>query len=351
MILYYLLLFGLLLVGIRPRIKVSLEESLSVSQANVIKGFFILWVFILHIIPYLKGNGYAFDVFGDSLLSRLNIGQNVVVMFLLYSGFGVCQQVLKRGKNYLQEMPRKRILATLLNFDVVVLCFLIFSLIIRRHHSLRMILFSLVGWESLGNSNWYIFNTIVLYILVWLVHVAVKNKLWQWGMFTALVLIFVIAMYLTRPFWWCDTILCFWCGYTLSFFKDRLQNLLEKHWWHAVALSIVTYIFIHGCHRVICRFYYAGFISNWMILPWLWMNIKHLLVAFGIVLLSMRFGCQSKPLEWCGKHLFPIYIYQRLPMMVVPASFIQAETPAYFVFCLAITFAIASLYRYWQIKL
>ena len=351
MILYYVIIFGLLCIGIRLRNKVSLDESLSISQSNVIKGFFILWVFILHLIPYLKESGYAFDGLGDTLLSPLNIGQYVVAMFLLYSGYGVCQQVLTRSEDYLQKMPRKRILATLLNFDVAVLCFLMISLIMHRHYPLRMILLSLVGWESLGNSNWYIFDIIALYILVWLAHVSVKNRIGQWSLFSALVLIFVLAMCLTRPFWWSDTILCFWCGYTLSCFKERLQALLEKHWWHALAVAIFAYIFIHVCHLVLCRFYHAGFIPGWLVLSWLWMNIKHMTLALGIVLLTMRFGCQSRPLEWCGKHLFPIYIYQRLPMMALPASFIQAEPLGYFAFCLAMTLAIASLYRYWQIKL
>ena len=88
-----------------------------------------------------------------------------------------------------------------------------------------------------------------------------------------------------------------------------------------------------------------------MKLQWFWYNIEHLSVAVCIVILTMKFECRNKALEWCGQHLFPLYIYQRLPMMAIPSQFIAYCPIAYVAGCLLITLIIASLYKYWQIKL
>ena len=88
-----------------------------------------------------------------------------------------------------------------------------------------------------------------------------------------------------------------------------------------------------------------------MVLPWLWPNLLHLSVAFAVILLVMRLQIQSQPLEWCGSHLFPLYIYQRIPMLMFPESFIASYHLLYILSCLVITITIAKFYRFWQIKL
>lgn len=65
----------------------------------------------------------------------------------------------------------------------------------------------------------------------------------------------------------------------------------------------------------------------------------------------MRLQIKSCPLEWCGKHLFPIYIYQRLPILLLSGQFIASYHLVYVIFCLIVTLVIAKYYRFWQIKL
>ena len=351
MIVFYILLLLIILSGIHLKEKVDTTKALSPAQTNVIKGIFIILVFLSHIQPYMFEYGYIPHRIEKPFLSMFNIGQSVVIMFLFYSGYGIHQQILTRGNDYVKGIPRHRILNTLLNFDVAVLVFLVLALVLKTPLTLGRIFLAFTGWESWGNSNWYIFDILIFYGIVWLTHIAIRKTSLQWLAFTGLALVFTMIMFLTRPDYWSDTILCFWGGYSLSCFKERVQNKIERHWVGMLVLCIVSFVLFHCCLLACWHLHHGGFIPAWMKLPWLWLNLKHLSVAFGIILLTMRIGCKSKPLEWCGQRLFPIYIYQRLPMMAIPSSFIAFCPIGYVASCLVVTLCIATFYKYWQIKL
>lgn len=70
-------------------------------------------------------NGFG-DVAVDWFIYRFS--QLVVVMFLFYSGYGVGESFKRKGDGYVKSMPRHRILATLLNFDVAVIVFILLGL-------------------------------------------------------------------------------------------------------------------------------------------------------------------------------------------------------------------------------
>ncbi len=69
--------------------------------------------------------------------------------------------------------------------------------------------------------------------------------------------------------------------------------------------------------------------------------------------MKLRIG--NKPLYWLGANLFPLYIYQRIPMIVLSHTALgnlPKDMPLlYIVSCMFITLFIARYYRYWQIKL
>lgn len=69
----------------------------------------------------------------------------------------------------------------------------------------------------------------------------------------------------------------------------------------------------------------------------------------------MRIKVNNKALIWLGKNLFPLYIYQRIPMIVfatIAGGYWIAEYPIlYVVVCAVVTVTIAFFYKYWGIKL
>ena len=159
MAVFYLSAFVLLLFGVRVQRQGFFPDNLAIDQTNAIKGFFILLVFISHCMLDVKKAGYEFvgwlDAIGMQI--RSEFGQLVVVMFLFYSGYGVMESYAKKGREYVKTFPKKRILTTLLNFDIAVSVFVALDLALGIKLGLKQIALSLIAWESVGNSNWYIF--------------------------------------------------------------------------------------------------------------------------------------------------------------------------------------------------
>ena len=159
MLLFYIIILLLSLYGISFIKSGFNQDYISKEQCNAIKGIFILFVFTRHIWPYLSKFGYDFSAPGDSLFINIDrwMGQLLVVAFLFYSGFGVMESIKSKGEPYIDNMPRKRILNTLLNFDVAVFVFIVIDLILGINLKLNTTLLAFTGWTSIGNSNWYIF--------------------------------------------------------------------------------------------------------------------------------------------------------------------------------------------------
>lgn len=69
----------------------------------------------------------------------------------------------------------------------------------------------------------------------------------------------------------------------------------------------------------------------------------------------MKWRIQNPALQWCGKHLFPLYIYQRLPMIIL-ATFCGGTLPMtqpylFVTLSLVIAILITYLHKYIDIKL
>ena len=84
-------------------------------------------------------------------------------------------------------------------------------------------------------------------------------------------------------------------------------------------------------------------------------NVKGIVFALVLVLLTMKVKTGNKVVYWFGENLFPIYIYQRIPMILLVAlagkEWVCSYPILYVVVCLAITCVIAYGYKYWQVKL
>lgn len=141
-------------------------DYLGREQCESVKGIFILLVFFSHFMGYVRQTGgVAFD---------MPLGQLIVTLFLFYSGYGVMESIRTKGAAYVREMPKRRILTTLLNFDIAVLAFIGVDLLLGQSLTAKQCLLSLVAWDSVGNSNWYIFVILLCYVAAWMTRDALK---------------------------------------------------------------------------------------------------------------------------------------------------------------------------------
>lgn len=69
-----------------------------------------------------------------------------------------------------------------------------------------------------------------------------------------------------------------------------------------------------------------------------------------IILLMMKVKIGNGFLIWLGANLFPLYIYQRLPMIVL-STYFSLNPYVFIVLSFALTCAIVPIYKKIQIKL
>ena len=332
----------LLLYGIRFGRNRAFEGYLSKDRTNSIKGFFILVVFLSHIKQYILNAGYEYHSWGDMAFRKfmILIGQLMVVMFLFYSGYGIMERIRQKKESYVKAIPRHRILNTLVNFDIAVCIFLIVAMLIENKPTVPQFLLSLIAWDSVGNSNWYIFAILICYLVTWMTAILFKKP--ANIAFSTFLLLTATAIALS-PFkesYWYNTLWAYPAGMFLSVYRKETEKLIDNH--YLAALLILSVLFM-GFHFIPTEM--AGFRTN----------IQSILFALLIVTVTMRIRIGNPLLQWCGENLFPLYIYQRIPMIVLAAtlpSWMLSDKPfIYISICLILTILIGMGYRFIRIKL
>lgn len=312
-------------------------DYLSVDRTNSIKGVFILIVFMSHFHDYVVFTN-SLDIAYQSVFNL--IGQRMVTLFMLYSGYGVMESIKKKNMPYINKIPVNRVLGVLFRFDIAILIFALVNIIMNKgafSYSVKTLLLSFIGWESIGNSNWYIFAILVAYIATYFGFLIFKDKSnykLSVVMTTLLILVYCAILRYTMlkdSTIWYDTILCYSLGMVISVYKENFTRFFNKKFIYII--SIIIILFIQAMNY---KF------SNIFILR----EFALLTFAFLIVLITMKFSIDNKYLRWCGKHLFGIYILQRLPMMIFKNIGIgDFNIYLYFVLCLITTLFLAYVYE------
>lgn len=289
---------------------------------------------------YLLRDGYEPNIF-DRIVIFINsrLGQLMVVMFLFYSGYGVAESIKKKGLNYIHSIPRRRILPTIVKFDFAVCLFLIIGLLIGQDISLRQYLLALTTWTSIGNSNWYIFCIIYCYFATYISAVFACRVSFKLESILLLILLFLYIALLNvlRPSesWWFDTILAYGFGYYYSKHRNNIEKFVQRIGYSTSVICCVFLIVLLGFYKI-----------EWLYLGY---NLRAVVFAMLVVLISMKIRFSSKILIWMGINLFPLYIYQRLPMLVLSTvndgAFMLDNPYIYTALCLAITTVIAILVK------
>lgn len=343
MIIFYIILLIIVLCSLK--FQENNKDYISVQQTNVIKGIFIWLVFMGHIIPYITELS-PFNLFVDKAAYGVVIvlKQLVVVPFMFYSGYGVMNSIKAKGENYVASIPRRRLLNTMLNFGVAVLFFVALNLALHIPMELKQVLLSLICWDSVGNSNWYIFTICFCYLTSY-----VSYRLFGYSKRSlianaSILFVFILVLSRFKGSWWYDTCLAYSAGSIFCYYKERLENLINRNYLRSILIGggilIISYIIM---------------LKAPVAKSLVFMNICSICFSLFMVILTMRFQLKSKILEWSGKNLFPLYIYQRLPMILFSTIgggiFVAEHRYIYVILCALVSLIIVHFYRYINIKL
>lgn len=333
MLIFLIVLFFIAVVSLKF-CKNDVSSALSREQTQTIKGFFVVTVFFSHFCTYVH-----FDTWYDfAMLEYCDLfGQLMVAPFLFYSGYGIFESVKKKGSGYIKTMPRRRILKVLLHFDFAVILFWLLDLAIGRSVSLSEFVLSLVAWESIGNSNWFIFVIICAYTIAFAGLRLFKGRLVNAFVFiTVMSLVYIVVIARFKPCYWFDTILAFPLGCALSLFKDKFNVVVSKK-FIALGGGVLSFL--------------VFFLLKSGYIPSTFVNGQIALFAFSffVVFFSLNVRVSSKILTWFGAYVFELYILQRIPMNYFAyLNLNEANIYVFFVLSFVFTVVLSILFSKWN---
>ena len=329
MLLVLIASFCLLIPGLRFAGNGIRKDYISADTTLAVRGFFVLLVFFRHYKTYVELPRLSDDIF---LQFDNGMGQLIVSLFLFYSGYGIYESYRKKGESYVRSFPKKRFLTVLLHFDIVVLLYLAMNVILGRQYSAGRYLLALTGWYSVGNSSWFIFVTLLLYIFTYIALRLLPRGWLQPAAVTLLTLVYAVVYNDLYPeyWWWCDTIYCYAAGMWYSLLREKIERAAANKvvWWPVMLLLM-----------------FAGFELYFQREDLVTYQILAVVYALACVWLSMKVSLKSKLFGWLGKRTFSLYMLQHL-VMIVFAEFGLAARPYRF---LAATF-VSTLIAAWALE-
>lgn len=310
----------------------GIKAALSIEQTTCVNGIFVLLIFASHFFLDLDlNNRLNFPVTFIYPHIRNAMGQLVVVTFLFYSGYGIMEQIQLRGREYIKCIPKKRILKTWIHYMMAVSLFLVMDLIIGNIYDIKTIILSFLCWESIGNSNWYVFAILMMYLFTYISFSLFDgNKSLVFLFF--LTFVYAILMFFIKTTCWWDTVIVFPVGAMISLYKNKVID------------------FFNGKSN-----FYITFILCLLFSAILFMAIRHVgyytflfpifsvFIVFNIVLCTSKIQICNPILLFLGKYSFEIYILQRIPMALLKECF--SSVPVYLIVTLLTTIVISIFFK------
>lgn len=328
-----LIVFLLSIWGLHFR-RDSIEGYINPAQTSAINGIFVMIVFMRHINQYLTFEKYD----SHYQLFDIMIGQLLVTTFLFYSGYGIMYSLMNKD-NYIKTMP-KRIVKILLQFDFAIILYLIVTLIIHQNYSLPHVLLSFVAWESLGNSNWYIFAILYLYAFTFIAGIIFKNN--RLLIATTVVIGGLLYILFTisagKGSHWYNTILCYPAGMFYAIYSNKINDFFKNNRLNQILSLFIAFVLFWVLYVI-----YTKIPVHYLIHILLY-ELVGILFVLTIIAFTTLFVVSNPIITWFGKYLFEIYILQRIPMLLLDGKL--SNKYIYFGLCFGITLILSILFKY-----
>ena len=302
------------------------EEYLDRKHTTAVNGIFVILVLFSHYIQYIDPTRpfeefyvFVMRVYMAStgpfdepyLLLRAHLDQLVVASFWFYSGFGMMESIRRSGDRYINKIASKA-WQLLLRFDIAVIAFWTLYALIGVVFPLKRLLPALIGWISVGNSYWYIFAVLAEYLIMYLAFKAGfaisddKGRRIGLALTAVLTVIFVfVMMKLDRPAYTYNTMIILPFGACYSEYRKPVEKIIMKNdrsYLVVLTLALGAYV--------------LSFFNRWKygIEGY---TLWALMFTTLLIMFTMKVRIYNPLLEWFGKHIFSIYILQRIPMTIL----------------------------------
>lgn len=279
------------------------QDYCSRKQTSTLNAIFTLLIFLSHSTQYVNLGG---TLDGSYISFKKYIGQLVVAGFLFYSGYGIMESIGKKGKEYVNSIPSKRLFRTWYHFALALLGFLAVNLIFNIKYKPINIILSFTGYKAIGNSNWYMFVTFCMYIIIFAAFKIGKcNKWLSVGLVFAFTVLFAFAeSKIGLELRYYNTIFCMPAGMLFSLIKPKFDKVVMKNdivWSIATALIFAVYYFFS-------KERYENVVYH---------NLFAILAVMLITMITMKIKIENNILDFFANHIFSFFILQRIPMIAL----------------------------------
>ena len=302
--LYLLFIVVLALWKIKIHGKDFHEDFLSRTTTLSVNGIFILIVFYSH----FANDYYTVELAKDGIMHSVKtiLGQLMVTSFLFYSGYGVFRQLEARA-GYARKILTNRMPRVWLHYAFAVVLYVAVQLLRGNTYSPSRYVQAFLSWQGIGNSDWYIFTILALYLITWFAFTLLDNN-----PKAAVTVTFVctgaymLLMAKHKADYWYNTALCYPFGMLVGLQEEKIRKFLLNNGKYFLSLAgMVALLLVLKQYQKVSFWYY---------------NLYALAFVSVVVLVTMKVQLRSPALEFFGRHLFWIYMLHRIPLMLLKDS-------------------------------
>lgn len=298
MILIVLVILLSYLLTLKINFKLLNKDYLSKDNTKIINGIFVVIVFLSHFSTYITKT----DITEQIILKIVGLfGQLMVTTFLFFSGYGLFESI-KKKENYIDNFLKKRFFPIYFNFFLAVILFIFANLILGNNIKINQVLLSFIGWDSVGNSNWYMMLVFFQYLAFFIVFKYIKvSNFYRLIIMLITSILYIEIIGIFKDSYWIDTVLCFNYGLFFSYYKDKIDKIILKNNIITISLFILSLLLF-----IPLKLHYGVYFHN----------VTSIVFVSIIVLLLTKFKSNSKILSYLGENVFWVYILQRIPFML-----------------------------------
>ena len=348
MIFYFLLLLLVAFIGAKMApANEFMKDYMAPKNTRAINGFFVGYVILRHCTQFAPFEG-PYDAAFLGIYGFFN--QMMGATFLFYSGYGIMESIQRKGFAYVQDMPRRHFLGLLIRLDIVTVIYLVICTLIGMTFPNRQIVLSFTGFESLGNSTWYIFVMLAMYLIIFVAFQPYRRKERRYLYLSAVLLTagaMLLILFLRRvgkPPHWYNTLFMFVVGIWYSLLRKPIERwVMRSARTYLAAWTVLLLIF--------CATY--PFRGNWGLIDFGMLTIWEIALLLMFVLFTMKITLHNSLLEWLGEHIFSIYMLQYIPIGIMSwMGYTASETRYLFVAVTVITSCLmAAVFQPWTQRL
>lgn len=290
-------------------------DYMDLENTYNVRGVFVWMIVFRHSTGYYYRNPKKTSIIIDE-----SFQQNIVSLFLFYSGYGIYKSFSKKGASYIKTLPIKSIIL-FIKTQLILLLFLLTNKILKKKITLKDYFYAVILKKSIGNSYWFAFAIISFYIEAFFSFILIRNKKYNFLGILFLTIIcyfhikFVYKYYYPKEIITVDTIICFITGFYYCYFQTCLDKI--------IMLNDISYLAIIS---IIAFSYYKFHIHiNRAIL--FYKNIKNFFFTLMAVLLTMKIQFKNDFLKLMNSHSYSIFLLQRIIFILIYEKGIFKDYP------------------------